>query len=129
MHAFCIHFSCVHEVDSKVKGIAQLSVGVLFRVLLAPGHGPQTTFYTPNSRQVSIVGVYRHSYIVAAVVPDQAPDTWRSLLPSFTRPEAATDGAVASSSAATARTDVCDLHDRAACLAATKGIVACLLAC
>lgn len=70
MHALShLHFSGVHEVDSKVKGIAQLGVGVLFRVLLAPSHGSQATFYMPNSRQLSIVGVYRQTYIVAEVIP------------------------------------------------------------
>ena len=125
----CLHFSCIHEVYSKVKGIAQLSVGILFGVLLAPSHGPQATFYMANSRQLSAVRGYRQSHIVAAVLPGQAPETWRSLLPSCIRPEAATNGALASSTAAAARIAVWHLRDRAACLAATKGVVACLHEC
>ena len=39
-----LHFSCVHEVDSNIKSMAELAMRILFCVLLAPGHGSQAAF-------------------------------------------------------------------------------------
>lgn len=59
---------------------------------------------------------------------EQTPETWRSLLPSFTRPEAATWAAVFSSTATDACGLVC-LRGLLALFAATKGAVARLHGC
>lgn len=44
---------CVHEVESIVKCVAELFMGLGFSVLLAPGHGAQATYCnTQHSQQM-----------------------------------------------------------------------------
>jgi len=75
-------------------------VSLLFGVLLAPGHGAETAFCT-------ICMTLQVSRLQACYSVANPPDTSKSLLPSLTRPAAASGGA--STAAADLTTSV--LHD------------------
>ena len=79
-------------------------VSLLFGVLLPPGHGAETAFCTIYATSRHVAGVE----VAGMLFIPNPPDTSKSLLPSLTRPAAASGGA--STAAADLTTSV--LHDR-----------------